>query len=133
MRYLYVDSPPTLASGQINDNWTATYPAADIPVKNVIGDFDIGSSVTAGHTVLFGSAAGLDDLGRGYIRRVFDNTELLIGFSSQGTHDGELDIAVDDHFTILNEYRVWAKPQRFITQETEPFVITYKDHENPVT
>lgn len=130
MRHLYVHSPEVLASGQINDSFSGVYPVADIPVKNVTGDFDIGSAVTAGMTVIFGSAAGLDDRGRQRIRSVFANDTLLIGYSSRGKHDGEIDIEADDYFTILNDYRVWSKVQRFVYDEnTVPVVTEFKDYD----
>jgi PKD repeat protein len=126
-RHLYVDDPVTVAHGQINDSFAGTYPVADIPIKSVTGDLD--TVAAAGMTVIFGTTAGADDLGRSYVRKVIGSENLYIGYSAQGTHDGEIDIAVNSYFAILDDRRVWAKPQRFITQEVEPFTITYKDYD----
>jgi hypothetical protein len=133
-RHLYVHAPRILVTGQVNDSFdpNTDYPAGDVPIKSVtvIDGEDFLDVVRPGMTVIFGTAPGLDDLGRQRIRRVFNDDDLLLGYSPRGTLDGEFYIAPDDYFAILDDRRVWAKTQRFVRQEVEPFVIIYKDYDN---
>ena len=124
----YIHAAAVLVSGQVNDSFDGVYPLADISVKSVTGDLD--DSAHVGRTVIFGSAPGQDDLGRSYVRRVFGASDLLIGYSSKGTHDGEINIAVDSYWAILDDRRVWGKPQRFVTdEEGDPIVTIFKDYD----
>jgi hypothetical protein len=67
------------------------------------------TAVKAGMTVLFGSTAGADDKGRQRIRLAADTDTIFIGRSSQGIRDGEVDLEDNDHITILDDFRAWAK------------------------
>lgn len=125
---LYIHSPVTVVSGQVNFSFDEIYPTADIPVMSVTGDM---GNVRSGMTVIFGTAPGLDDLGRQRIRvdNFTDDDHIYIGYSSRGTKDGEVNIAPEDYFTVLDERRVWSKNQRFYKQEVEPFVTVLKDYD----
>jgi len=126
-RRLYLHNPTILVSGQVNDSFSNIYPLADIPVKSVVGDLD--DATHAGRTVIFGSAPGLDDLGRSYVRKVFGTGDLFIGYSSQGTHDGEINIAVDSYWAILDLRQPWSRIQRTVTLGSVPFVLQMKDYD----
>lgn len=84
-----------------------SYPLADITYDGVtVGN---PSAVQPGMTVVFGSSAGGDDLGRQRVRRGPTADTLYIGRSSRGSRDGEVDLADNAHVTVLDDYRVWAK------------------------
>lgn len=121
--HLYIHSPQVLVTGQVNDSFNEVYPTFEIPIKSVVGDFM--GLVKPGMTVIFGSEPGLSDLGRQRIRRVFSDEELLIGRSSQGVLDGEVNVAPNDYFSILDEHRVWSKMPYF-DASGDP-VVEYKD------
>ncbi len=106
---LYLLSPAVVFAARVNQA-SFTYPLAEVTYDTVTtgayGDIQVGS------TVLFGTAAGLDDLGRQRIRKSADATKIYIGASSQGIRDGEVDLADNAYITVLDDYRVWSKPPR---------------------
>jgi hypothetical protein len=72
------------------------------------------AAVHTGMTVRFGSAAGLDDCGRQRINQPVNagsstTGSIFFGTSSQGTHDGEVNLSVGTYIEVLDDYRVWAK------------------------
>jgi hypothetical protein len=84
-----------------------TYPLDSVEFDSVttgaFGDIEVGM------TVLFGSSAGDDDLGRQRIRAAADSNTVNIGRSSQGVKDGEVNLSDDAYITVLEDYRLWAK------------------------
>lgn len=65
--------------------------------------------IADGMTVIFGSSAGADDLGRTRVRGAATSTVLSIARSSEGIVDGAVDLEDDVYITVLDDYRVWAK------------------------
>lgn len=124
-KHLYIHSPQVVAFGTINASFNNLYPVAELPIVS----FSDMENVKRGMTVIFGSAAGLDDLGRQRIRQDHfpEDDILMVGYSSQGIHDGEIDVTGGDHFTVLDDRRIWPVHQRFVKQEVEPFVTVLKD------
>ena len=128
-RYLYVDQPVVVWRGTVN--MAPVYPLADITFD---GAPTIGSNppleALEGMTVVFGSALGKDDKGRQRIRKqsIFDDT-LFIGYSPQGSLDGEVNLADGDWIEVWDERRVWSRVQRFFRQEAEPKTILFKDYD----
>jgi len=120
---LFLLQPDVAWTGRV-DQQTFTYPLFGVT-------YDAGSTTItpeAGMTVLFGTSAGDDNLGR---TRLTDAAGigsfglLKIGWSSQGIHDGEVDLEDNAYITILNDYRVWSKIP-YIDSTVTPSV-TYKD------
>jgi hypothetical protein len=103
---LFILQPTTVFAARVNQA-TFTYPIDQLTFDTVttgaFGDIRIGM------TLLLGTAAGLDDLGRTRIRGAATSTVLKVGRSSQGTRDGELNASDNMYITVLNEYRVWSK------------------------
>lgn len=121
--YLYWHKPPTVFSGQVYQ-WfgvggTNSYPVESIDVNNI--SFGAGDQVKAGQTLLLGSAAGLDDLGRVRVKSgsAGSPANLHVAWAEQGVHDGELMMSVGAYVTVLEEYRVWAKIPRIELQPND--------------
>jgi hypothetical protein len=103
---LFVLNPVTIFAARVNMA-TITYPLDHVTFDGVTtGAF---GDIVPGMTVLFGSTAGADDLGRQRVRAAATSTVLPIGRSSKGAHDGEVNLADNVFITVLNDYRVWAK------------------------
>jgi hypothetical protein len=120
--YLYVDKPEVVFAARINQA-SFTYPLAQVTFDTVtVGAF---GDILPGFTVLFGSSAGADDLGRQRARKAATSTILYVGESSQGDHDGEVDLADNGYITVLNERRLWGIPPRFGKSSATAF----KDYE----
>lgn len=124
---LFLLQPDTAWTGRV-DQQTFTYPLLGVT-------YDAGSTTItpeAGMTVLFGTSAGADDLGRTRLRDAAGIGSfglLKIGWSSRGTRDGELKLEDNAYITILNDFRVWAKiPYIDVDTSTSPATsTTYKD------
>lgn len=118
---LYIHAPAVMLAARVNQA-AAVYPLAEITFDGVTtGAF---GNVQPGMTLLLGTAAGRDDLGRQYIRKAATSNTLYVGRSSNGTHDGELSVADNAYITVLWEYRVWARAPRI-----DPDGTVYKDHD----
>jgi hypothetical protein len=124
---LMLSSPTTVMTARVNQG-SFTYPLHTVTMDAVDGPSG-GSSwqdVKAEMTVIFGTAAGLDDLGRQRVRTSPpDAVTLNIGRSSQGARDGEVDLADDAYITVLNDFRAWSQIPD-IDATTDPPTI-YKD------
>jgi hypothetical protein len=126
---LFLLQPTSIHTARINQS-SFTYPLGEV-------DYDTGAAIGTAQdemTVLFGTSAGDDDLGRSRVRDVTGigaSGTLKIGRSSQGTHDGEVDLEDDGFITIIDDYRVWAKiPFIDVDTSTSPATVTsYKDHD----
>jgi hypothetical protein len=107
-----------------------TYPIDEITIDTVSGP-SAGNSwqdVRSEMTVIFGTSAGDDDLGRQRVRITPPNaTTLDIGRSSQGARDGEVDLQNNAYVTVFNDFRAWAQIP-YIDPATDPPTI-YKDSE----
>ena len=121
---LFLSDPATVMTALVNQS-SFTYPLHTLTMDNVSNGTD-WQDVKAEMTVLFGSAAGLADLGRQRVRTTCpDATTLNIGRSSQGARDGEVDLTNNCHITGLWDFRAWSQIP-YIDPATDPPTI-YKD------
>lgn len=126
---LFMFAPPGIMAAQV-DQSSFTYPIAEVTMDNVSTNTDPGGDwqfVRPEMTVLFGSTAGADDLGRQRIRKLPTSDTLYFGRSSQGARDGEVNLADNAHIKVLLDFRAWTKIP-FIDTSTDPATI-YMDHE----
>lgn len=103
---LFLLQPDVVFSAQVNQAEFV------YPIWQVTWDGTISGSYTnvkANMTVLFGSSAGADDLGRQRTISAADTTKLYFGRSSKGVKDGEVNLSDNVYITVLDDYRVWAK------------------------
>ncbi len=125
---LFLLNPDTIFAARVNGSGF-TYPLAECEFDGVTtGAFgDLLESMT----VLFGASAGADDLGRQRIRKAADSDTIFFGRSSQGAHDGEVNLQDNAYITALWDYRVWAKIFYIdVDTSTTPATSThYKDHD----
>ena len=103
--YLYLDNPPIVFSAQVTG--TPTYPIDTISFGSVT--FGAYTDIRFASIVLFGSAPGLDDLGRTRVRKPTTPSTIPIGRVSQGTLDGEANITAGSYITILDMFPVTAR------------------------
>lgn len=120
--YLYIDKPPIIFAARVNQT-TFEYPIVEVTFDTVttgaFGDIQIGQ------TVLFGTTAGADDLGRQRIRAAATSTLVKFGESSRNDHDGEV-VLVDNAFiTVIDDRRIWAVHPRYIK---DPTPTQFKDY-----
>ena len=103
---LFLLDPAVVFSCRVNQS------AFTYPIRNVAWDGGTGTYTDAkpGMTMLLGSSAGADDLGRQRLTlSAVEASVVNFGYSSQGVRDGEVNPANDAYVTILDDYRVWAK------------------------
>jgi len=123
-RYLFLLEPTVIFAARVNQSEFA-YPVAEVTFDTVTtGAF---GDIKPGMTVLFGTSAGADDLGRARIRAAATSDTLKIGYSSQGDHDGEVNLSNNQYITVWDDYRVWAKIPRFLEDGT-----VYKDYDEAI-
>ncbi len=108
--YMYIHSPATVFAAQVNQT-SFTYPIQQVTFDNVTTGSYI--DVREGMTVLFGTAAGLDDLGRVPAKRaaggdVTGTTYLNFMRVSQGVGDGEVSLSNNVYITVLDQYLIWS-------------------------
>lgn len=123
---LYFHQPATIFAARVNQA-SFTYPIDEVDFDGVTtGAF---GDILVGMTVLFGTTAGEDDLGRQRIRKVADSDTIFFGRSSEGNRDGEVDLQDDAHITVLSDFRVWSKIGFIdIDESVDPVTSTiYKD------
>jgi hypothetical protein len=120
-KYLFIHAAETVFAARVNQA-SFTYPLAQVTFDTVTTGAwtDIGY----GMTILFGSTAGASDLGRQRVRAIGDSSTLLIGWSSRGTHDGEVNLADDAYITVLDDHRAWSRIPRITSNGT-----LYKDYD----
>lgn len=122
---LYLDSPTVIFRARVNQA-SFTYPLAEVTFDSVtVGAY---GDITTGMTVVFGSSLGASDLGRQYIRKPATADTIYIGRSSQGTHDGEVDLDDDVYIEVWNDYRVWPKVPTMPVVDGQDLT-TYKEHD----
>jgi hypothetical protein len=105
-QYLYVHKPHAIFSALVNQG-SFTYPIQEVAWDGLIGGGY--AAIKPGMTVVFGTTAGGDDLGRGRIRKAATADTIYFGRSSQGVRDGECDLADNVYIYVRDEYRLWAK------------------------
>lgn len=102
-RYLTVFKPATIYTARVNGA-----PASHDKLASV--EYDGGSGTLAnvrpGMTIRFGSAAGLRDRGEERVRKTPDSDTFFFGETSA------LDLANDDHITIVDDFQLRAKHLR---------------------
>lgn len=103
-------NPATILSGQVNQS-VFSYPLLQFTYDNGSGSF---ASTHTGMMILLGTTPGADDLGRTVIHDPASNNTVYVAPASQGTRDGELALADDVYFTILNFYPPFAKIPRVL-------------------
>lgn len=117
--FLYLHEPATIYTARVNQS---SFPNPLAAVR-----YDDGSgalaNVKVGMTILFGSSAGADDLGRSRVRIAPTSNTLFLGWSSLGFHDGEVNLADNAYITIIDLHQVWAKIPRITRDGT-----TFKDY-----
>ena len=122
--YLYLHNPSTIFAARVNQA-SFTYPLTTVTFGTVTtGAY---TDILAGMTVLFGSAEGGDNLGRQRVKSATSSV-LTIGESSNGTHDGEVNLGDGAYITVINDRRVWAVLPRITANGT-----TYKDYNTAYT
>lgn len=113
--YLYIHKPPVVFKARVNQG-SFNYPLLEVAYNTVtVGAY---TDVVENMLVLFGSAEGLDDLGRQRVRVIPNSTKLFIGWSSRGTRDGEVNLANGAYITVLDDRRVWQRTPRFLEDGT---------------
>lgn len=116
--------PPVVMAARVNMPSGITYPIQDITFDTVTT-----GAFTDCHADLFftlGSAAGLDDYGRGRLRAAPTSTVLKVNRASQGYEDGQLNVVDNAFITVWLDYRVHAKIASIINY------VEYKDTDIPV-
>lgn len=110
--YLYIHSPAIAFAARVNQT-SFTNPIMQVTFDTVtVGDY---TDVREGMTILFGSAAGLDDLGRVPARLdasglIATSTVLYFQRASQGVGDGEVNLVDNAYITVLDQYLIWMIP-----------------------
>ena len=103
---LFLLQPEIIFKALVNQA-SFTYPLDQVTFDNVsVGTYSV---INMGETILFGSTEGGDDYGRQRVRLFPTSSILYFGRSSQGTRDGEVDLADNAHITVLRDHRVWSK------------------------
>src|SRR4030095_2658746 len=101
--HLFMLKPAVRFRALINMPGTITYPLDTLTFDGVTAGSS--SSIIPLQTLLLGTSAGDDDLGRQRVRRVATTTTIPIGRTSQGVNDGELDVQDNAYITILEDFR----------------------------
>lgn len=98
-------SPQVVLAARVNQT-SFSYPIGEVTFDTVTtGAY---TDVEIGQTVIFGTTAGADDLGRQRVRGI-SSSVVQFGRSSEGTHDGEVDLEDNAYITIWRDFRVWSK------------------------
>lgn len=116
---MFILKPTAVFSGQIDQT---SFPeiVTFLDIDNTSGSH---TAVRNGMTILFGTAPGLDDLGRNRIGGATADL-IQIGAASRGSLDGELIPVNNAYFTVLGQdFRIWAKIPRITDDGTQ-----YKDY-----
>jgi hypothetical protein len=109
--YLFVLQPAVVVRAQVEFDATSdVYPRGAIRYKNITEGSP--TDVIPGMTVVVGTQPGYDDLGRTRVRGRMTNAKLEIAYASQGTHDGEVNLAQDAYLTVYDDFRIWSKVPR---------------------
>lgn len=105
--YLYLHAPATMLSATCT-TVNPIYPVSVVEYTSATGDY---TDIRPGHTVMFGTAPGLDNLGRQRVRAAANSTQIPIGRSSRGRLRGEVDLSSGStvYITVLDLHEVWAR------------------------
>jgi hypothetical protein len=110
--YVFVHKPAVVFAARVNQT-TAAYPAKQVTYDTVTTGAH--TAIEEDMTILFGSAAGLDDLGRVRVRKnasgvVATSSVLYFNRASQGNLDGEVILQDNAYITVLDMRTVSAVP-----------------------
>lgn len=104
--HVYLHTPVTIFAAQINMA-SVTYPVTTLTFDTVTtGAY---TDIQVDMTLLLGTSAGGDDLGRVRVQNPATSTTITIPRTSQGLEDGELTVEDDAYITVWDDYRVWSK------------------------
>lgn len=107
---VFIHAPTTVFAALVNQS-SFTYPLTSITFDTVTtGAY---TDIQEGQLVLFGTAAGKDDLGRTRVRKtlagtIASSTVLYLQRSSNGTRDGEVNPANNMYITVLDLRKPWS-------------------------
>lgn len=122
--YLYIHQPTVLASGTITSITETSYPYRTVVLNVTSGDL---TDAKGSNTISFGTDGAK---GRTYISGYdYGATTVVIGASSRGNLEGEVDIQAGDTFEVWSDHRVWSKFQRFDFENNAVF----KDYNTAAT
>lgn len=122
--HLYFHVPSTVFRARVNMPGTTIYPVTALIFDGVTtGAY---TDIHAGMTVLLGTAAGLDDLGRVRMQNIATATTLPVGRVSQGVEDGTLYVQDNAYITVWDDYRVWSKLP-YVAVDPDPDAIIDED------
>lgn len=117
--------PPVVFAARVNMPSGIAYPIQDITYDGVTTGVYTDCQFDMFFTL--GSAAGLDDYGRGRLRAAPTATVLKLGRASQGFNDGELNVVDNAYITVYKDWRVMSKIPVIGADYNE-----YKDADIPV-
>lgn len=117
----YIHSPSVVFAARVNLIDPQEYPGSFLAYDTVtVGAY---TDIQPGMTLLLGTTAGGDNLGRHYVEPGSDAISIKIGYFSRGVRDGELTVQDNAYITILYDRRIWAKLP-FIDSAGEVFKAT---------
>jgi len=119
--YAYLLAPTKVFEALVNGS-TWEYPLAEVTFDGVLtGAY---TDLSPNLMVTFGTTRGGSDLGIQRVRPGSTASTLKIGWSSRGTHDGEVDLQNDTYITVWNLRVVTPKMPRITDDGT-----IYKDYD----
>jgi hypothetical protein len=106
--FTYLHAPATILAATCT-TVNPVYPLATVTYGTVTSG--AYADIKPGMTIMFGSAAGLDDMGRQRVRAAADGTDIPIGRSSRGRLRGEVDLSSGGtvYITVLELHEVWSR------------------------
>lgn len=106
--HLYIYTPVAIFQARAVESYSSgvQYPTIELLYENVtLGDYE---DIRPGMTVFLGTTLGGRELGAHRVKDVTIST-IYVGWTSDGTHDGELHILPGAYITVFEDYRIWTK------------------------
>lgn len=105
---LFLHIPTPLFQARVNMPGTITYPVTELIFDTVtLGAY---TGIEFDMTLLLGTAAGLDDLGRVRVQKAATATAIPVARISQGVEDGTLYVQDNAYITVWgDDFRVWSR------------------------
>lgn len=114
--YLYIDIPVPIFAARVNMA-SISYPITALTFDGVtLGAF---GDIQTDMTLILGSSAGADDLGRVRVQNVASSTQIPVGRISQGYEDGQLTVVDNAYITVWDDFRVHSKPPYILDDGTQ--------------
>lgn len=132
--HCYVLAPEVVFAARVNQA-TVTYPTDQVVYDTVTtGTY---SDIKIGQMIVFGDGPNKDNYGRQRIRKAATSDTIYFGRSSQGEHDGEVNLSNDLYVTVWDLYCVFAKipyitSDGTIYKDSDLAVGTYTTYPPPV-